>query len=132
MNKLSHGIASGQPELQATPSGSGWLGSLFLGLALVFVYMINGRDLGTYDTISASLLPFYILRGDGIYLDNEHLGHLRSNLPLPDFLTISHGRLVTLYPIAPALVAVPLFAPQVAVAGSLSSRVGPRSPGGAR
>ena len=59
--------------------------------------------------------PSHILRGDGIYLDNRLLGDVRSNLPFPDYLTISHGRLVTLYPVAPALVAVPLFAPQVAV-----------------
>ena len=62
-----------------------------------------------------ALLPLYILRGDGIYFDNRHLGKVGSDVPLPDFLTISHGRVVTLYPIAPALVAVPFFAPQVAV-----------------
>jgi hypothetical protein len=115
MNKLSHDTDSEQPELRTTPWGSGWLGSLCLGLALVFVYMINGQDLGTDDTISASVLPLYILRGDGIYFDNGHLGTVRSNRPLPDCLTTSHGRVVTLYPIAPALVAVPLVAPQVAV-----------------
>lgn len=115
MNKVSYDIASKQPGLQTTPWGSGWLGSLFLGLALFLAYMINDRDLGTDDTISASLLPLYILRGDGIYFDNKHLGNVRSNQPLPDCLTISHGRVVTLYPIAPALVAVPLVAPQVAV-----------------
>ena len=31
-------------------SQSGWLGSLFLGLALFLVYLINGRELGTEDT----------------------------------------------------------------------------------
>ena len=81
MNKVSHDNASKQPGLQATPRGSGWLGSLFLGLALVFVYMINGRELGTYDTISASLLPLCILRGDGIYFDIKLLGNVRSNRP---------------------------------------------------
>ena len=43
------------------------------------------------------------------------LGDVRLNPPFPDYLTISHGRLVTLYPVAPALVAVPFFAPQVAM-----------------
>lgn len=114
MNKVSHDTASEQPGLRATPWGSGWLGSLCLGIALVFVYMINGRELGTYDTISASLLPLHILRGDGIYLDSRRLGDVRLNPPFPDYMTISHGRLVTLYPVAPALVAVPFFAPQVA------------------
>jgi hypothetical protein len=115
MRILTHYNTSEQPRLKATAGGSGWLGSLFLGLALVFVYMINGRDLGTDDTISASMLPLFILRGDGIYFDNDHLGKVRSNRPLPNCLTSSHGRVVTLYPIAPALVAVPLVAPQFAV-----------------
>ncbi|HEX3448894.1 MAG TPA: hypothetical protein VHS97_11605, partial [Isosphaeraceae bacterium] len=66
MNKVSRDNTSKQPGLQATPSSSGWLGSIFLGLALFLVYMSNGRELGTYDTISASLLPLRILRGDGI------------------------------------------------------------------
>src|SRR5262249_35494166 len=56
-----------------------------------------------------------VLRGNGIYLDDEPRGMRRSNLAHPEFVTISHGRLVSLYPIAPALVAVPLYAPQVAV-----------------
>ena len=115
MNKLWHGIDSPNLATHSTSVLAGWPGSVFLGLALFFAYMINGRDLGTYDTISASLLPLYILRGDGIYFDNEHLGQVGLNKPIPDFLTISHGRVVTLYPIAPALVAVPFFAPQVAV-----------------
>jgi hypothetical protein len=115
MNKPTHGIASEQAGLKAKPLGSGWLGSLCLGLALVFVYMANGRDLGTYDTISAAMLPLFILRGDGIFFDNAHLGKWDSNLQLPDYLTISHGRVVTLHPIAPALVAVPLVVPQVAL-----------------
>jgi hypothetical protein len=115
MTKMPHSIASEQPGLKAQPQGSGWLGSLCLGLALVIIYMINGRELGTYDTISTSLLPLFIVRGEGIYFDNKLMGNIRPNVTLPGYLTISHGRLVTLYPIAPALVAAPLFAPQVAM-----------------
>jgi hypothetical protein len=115
MNKMPHVIASEQAGPKPTRPRTGWFGSLFLGLALVFIYMINGRDLGTYDTIANSMLPFFILRGGGIYFDNEVMGHMRSNARLPDHLTISHGRIVTVYPIAPALVVVPLFAPQVAL-----------------
>ena len=115
MTKMAHDIPSEQPGLKATPQGSGWRGSLCLGLALMVIYMINGRDLGTYDTISTSVLPLYIVRGEGIYFDNQLMGNMRSNGTVPDYLTISHGRIVTLYPIAPALVAVPLFAPQVAM-----------------
>jgi len=115
MNKVSHESAPAQPGLKAARRGSGWRGSLFLGLALVFAYMVNGRELGTYDTISASLLPLRILRGDGIYIDSRRQGDVRFNFPLPDYVTVSHGRLVTLYPVAPALVALPFFAPQLAI-----------------
>jgi hypothetical protein len=115
MNKVSSGTASEQPQRQATSRSSGWLGSLLLGLALVFVYLMIGRDTGSYDTISTTLLPLRVLRGNGIYLDDGPLGMRRPNLAHPEFVTISHGRLVSLYPIGPALVAVPLFAPQVAV-----------------
>ena len=115
MNKATHGIASEQSGLRTTPARSGWLVSLLLGLALVFTYMVNGRDLGTFDTISASLLPLTILRGGGVYFDSTALGSLRPNSALPGYLTISHGRTVTVYPIAPALVALPFVAPQVAL-----------------
>src|SRR5262245_43130185 len=115
MNKATQGLASEPAGLRATPWGSSWLGSLSLGLALAFIYVVNGRDLGTFDTLSSALLPLSILRGDGIYLDNGRLGELDTTRPLPAYLTISHGRVVTLYPIAPSLVAVPLVAPQVAV-----------------
>ena len=115
MNKGSYDNPAEQPGSKAIRRRSGWLGSLFLGMALVFVYLINGRELGTYDTISASTLPLNILRGEGVYLDSRRMGDLRSKPALPDYVTISHGRLVTLYPIAPALVELPFFAPQVAV-----------------
>ncbi len=115
MNEASRGTAPEQPRRPATPRGSGWLGSLSLGLALASVYLMNGRDMGTYDTIATTVLPLRILRGHGIYLDDAPTRMRRSNLAHPEFVTISHGRLVPLYPIAPAVVAVPLFAPQVAV-----------------
>ena len=115
MNQVSRGTASEQSQLPTTPRGSGWLGSLLLGFALVFVYLMNGRDMGTYDTIATTVLPLRILRGHGIYFDDERPGMRRSKLAHTGFVTISHGRLVSLYPIAPAVVAVPLFAPQVAV-----------------
>src|SRR5215831_11243308 len=115
MNKAAHGLASEPAGLQVRPWRSGWLGSMSLGLALAFIYLVNGRDMGTFDTLSTALLPLSILRGDGIYFDNGRLGAWDPTRPLPAYLTISHGRVMTLYPIAPALVAVPLVAPQVAL-----------------
>ncbi len=115
MNEASHGITSQKPALTPAPQGSGWLGSLFLGLSLVFVYLINGRELGTDDTFGASLLPLNILRGEGVYLENRRPGDVGLYGPIPFSMGISHGHIVTMYPLAPALVALPLVAPQVAL-----------------
>lgn len=115
MNQVSRGTAAERSQPTTTPRGSGRLGSLLLGVALVFVYMMNGRDMGTYDTIATTVLPLRILRGHGIYLDDGPTGMRRAKPAHNEFVTISHGRLVSLYPIAPAVVAVPLFAPQVAI-----------------
>ena len=115
MNTASHGIDSEKPRVHATPSGPGWLGSLVLGAFLLFVYLINGRNLGSMDTLPATLLPHNLLRGEGIFLENRyHLkGMLESDLRLVWKQT--RGHIVSSYPIAPALTAVPLIAPQVAV-----------------
>ena len=132
MNKLWHGIASPNLATHSTSVLAGWPGSVFLGLALFFAYMINGRDLGTYDTISASLLPLYILRGDGIYFDNEHLGQRGIELADPRLLDdLAWSRRDAVSDRAgPRRRALLCAAGRLA--GSISSGVGPRSPGGTR
>ena len=131
MNKQSRDVSSKPTALRTTARGAGWPGSLILGLALVVVYLINGRELGTEDTWPTALLPLNILRGDGIYLDNERLGTAELNQPILYCLTISHRHLVSLYPIAPAWsrcrslhrrLAMDLYRPGL----------GPKPPGGLR
>jgi hypothetical protein len=82
-------------------------------LVLALIYLANGRDIGTDDTYSATLLPLNILRGEGVYLGNRYHNHLPRNFPVPYFWTKTRGQIVTLYPIAPALVALPFVAVQV-------------------
>ena len=94
---------------------AGWLGWLVLGTFLVFVYLINGRQLTSDDTFSATVLPLNILRGEGLYLENQYRAIVGADFPLPYYWVRSRGHIVTLYPIAPALVALPLVAPQAAV-----------------
>jgi hypothetical protein len=115
MNHASRVMGSERSGSQPAPRGTGWFGSLILALALLFIYMINGRELGSEDTYSASLLPLNILRGDGIYLNNERLGNEDLTEPIPFCFAIARGHIVTVYPLAPALVELPLVAPQVAV-----------------
>ncbi len=115
MTRRSQGLGSENQQVQATPRRPGWLGSLALGALLLFIYLINGRDLGTDDTSSATLLPINILRGEGIYLENRYYPKQMAGTKLPFTWVWSRGHVVPLYPIGPALVAVPLVAPQVAV-----------------
>jgi hypothetical protein len=61
MNEASLGIGSENQRALATPPRPGWLGSLVLGAFLLLVYLINGRNLGTDHTYSATLLPRVIL-----------------------------------------------------------------------
>src|SRR6478735_7926318 len=96
-------------------TGRGWPGSTLLGLALFAVYLSNGREIGTYDTIPASLLPLTILRGEGLHLDRYDRLLAEPDGRLPAFVKRSRGHVVSRYPVAPAIVALPLIAPQVAV-----------------
>jgi hypothetical protein len=65
------------PEVQRVPESggrsvfraSGWLSLLLIFVGLALVYLANGQEIGTYDTIGTALLPLTILRGDGVYLD---------------------------------------------------------------
>ncbi len=118
MNTASHepGQSTRKSPAPAPTHRSSWLGSSALGIMLLSIYLCNGRDIGSDDTFSATLLPLNILRGEGVYLDNPRLGDIgtNKNIPLPYNWTRSHGRVVTLYPIAPALVAIPFVAPQIA------------------
>lgn len=91
-----------------------WGRSALLGLVLVVVYLVNGRDLGTYDTAATTMLPLILLRGEGVYLDRFAPPSARSpGARLVPYATLSRQHLLSRYPVAPALVLVPLVAPQV-------------------
>jgi hypothetical protein len=82
-------------------------------LLLLLIYSANARDLGTHDTIATTLLPLGVLRGDGLALD-RFLPLLQiAPGELYPFVVRSHGRIISRYPVAPALLIVPLVAPQV-------------------
>ena len=88
--------------------------SVVLGIAVALVYLANGREIGAFDTIPTTLLPLSIMRGDGLRLDRFRPLFLRVwGTPRPVFVTESAGHLISSYPVAPALVALPLVAPQI-------------------
>lgn len=104
-----------RPPGDCTGSGklSGWTASWILGIGIAMVYLANGREVGAYDTIPSTLLPLAILRGDGLHLDRFRPLLQVWGRPLPPFVTESGGHIISLYPVGPALVALPLVAPQV-------------------
>ena len=89
-----------------------WVTSILLGLTLFVIYCANRHEIGAGDTIPATLLPVAILRGDGLSL--SRFGVLWGN-NLPWYVTIKHGVIVSRYPLAPAIIALPLTLPQLVV-----------------
>lgn len=84
-----------------------------LGLALLLVYLANGRPIGTFDTMPSVFLPIGIIRGDGPYLDRFRAVLETPDGSLPLYATESRGHIVSRYPIAPAILAIPFELPQV-------------------
>jgi hypothetical protein len=81
---------------------------------LTSIYLINRREpIDTSDTVAAELLPFAMLRGDGPFLDRFSAILPPAGVPTSPSLAWSRGHIVSRYPIAPALLFVPLEAPQV-------------------
>jgi len=115
MSNASDSDAANQPGSSTDRRRKGWLGSLALGLALWAVYSANDNYLGSYDTVGTCLLPLNLLRGDGVYLDRFWLALRERNGELATFVVRSHDHIVSRYPLAPALLVLPLVAPQVAI-----------------
>src|SRR5579883_3523731 len=105
--------AGNDPNRRARSRGGGWWTSLILGLALLLIYSANARDLGTDDTVATTLLPLAFVRGDGLTLDRFPIVLQSGPAELPPFVVRSRGHIVSRYPVAPALVILPLVAPQV-------------------
>jgi hypothetical protein len=95
------------------PNEGGWGRSALLGLVLAAFYLMNGREVGTYDTAPGSLIPLAIVRGDGIYLERFEPRLMSFNGVLPVYVSRFGSHIVSRYPIAPGLLALPLVAPQV-------------------
>jgi hypothetical protein len=91
------------------------VGSLLLGLLLMAVYSANGRDISSLDTVATSMLPLTILRWEGVYVDHFVPVLRRSDGTLQPCVVRSRGHIVSRYPVAPALMVIPLAVPQVAI-----------------
>ncbi len=93
----------------------GWLGSLILAFVLVQVYLANPRDLSTYDTAATTMMTLTLIRGEGVYLDRFRPILLETRNQLKVFVVPWHGHMLSRYPVAPALLVLPLVVPQIAL-----------------
>jgi hypothetical protein len=88
---------------------------MILGFVLVPVYLANPRDLSTYDTAGTTMMTLTLIRGEGVYLDRFWPILLEKPKQLKVYVVRSRGHILSRYPVAPALLVLPLVAPQVAL-----------------
>jgi hypothetical protein len=100
----------------------GWPASMALGVVVAAAFLANGREIGAFDTIPATLLPLSIVRGDGLHLDRFRPLLRKWGASLPGFVAESGGHILPSYPVGPALVALPLIAPQIMILDVLEPR----------
>jgi len=81
-----------------------WL-RLGLGCALIVVYLANGRTIGSGDTVPNTLLAAGIADGQGLVLDRYR--PMIAGPEIPYWETERYGQLVSIYPVAPAVMAAP-------------------------
>src|SRR5262245_8923931 len=94
-----------------SPAGSARTSALLFA-ALLFIYSVNGREIGAVDTVPNILLPIAILRGDGPLL-NRFDATIRDRGDLPYWVEAHGEQLLSRYPILPALLALPVTWPQL-------------------
>jgi hypothetical protein len=113
IGQTSHPSAVERSPSDASSRVRGRWTSLILAPCLMIIYVANARELGTDDTLPTTLLSLCLTRGDGFSLD-RFSPLLREGDQVAPFVALSHGRIVSCYPAAPALLILPLVVPQVA------------------
>jgi hypothetical protein len=73
------------------------------------VYMSNGREISSGDTIPTVFTAISIVKHGTIYLDHLHDYYPYNNQPY--FISEQHGHLISNYPLFPAIMALPIIAP---------------------
>lgn len=81
----------------------------FLGILVFAVYLSNGREIGSYDTIPTNLTAYTLSRGQGLALDRFDRLLRESDGRRSPYVAESGGHLVSRYPLATAVMAVPVF-----------------------
>ena len=110
----------GREETPASPAPWTWrtTGMALIWSAGVFaIYLANGREIWSGDSVPAKYLTCALVRGDGFYLDRYRGEVLKwwPNPGMPYYVTMVDGHYVSRYPIGPVLVALPFTVPQMLV-----------------
>ena len=88
-------------------------------IALLAIYLSNGRTFGQIDSLPASLLPVALLVDGSITYDGIIEGLDRGKVP-SGFRQTDRG-LVSLFPVATGLLALPFYAPVIALKALVST-----------
>ena len=80
-----------------------------LFLSCVLLYNLNHRYQGTADTAPNVYLPISLILHQDFYLDRFPSLPNADKKPPPYYLQPSHGRLISSFPVLPALLAVPVY-----------------------
>ena len=100
-----------------------WAVSIVLAVVLGAVYLVNDRELGSFDTAPVTAAAVSLGRGEGVYVDRFlPCWGIRPREKLPTFLARWHGRTISRYPMAPALTALPIVACLVAYCDRMAPR----------
>ena len=79
------------------------------------IYLANGREIWSGDSVPAKYLTCAVVRGDGFYLDRYRRDVLKwwPYPGVPYYVSVVDGHLVSRYPIGPVFVALPFTMPQM-------------------
>jgi hypothetical protein len=75
----------------------------------IFLYNFTRHYLGTSDTVPNMYLPVSIILHGDFYLDRFPTLPRINQRPLPYFLQFRNGRVISSYPVLPAIMAVPVY-----------------------
>ena len=91
--------------------------ALLWSAGLYVIYLANGREIWSGDSVPAKYLACAIVRGDGFYLDRYRPEVMKwwPHPGMPYYASVVDGHLVSRYPIGPVLVALPFTWPQMLV-----------------
>ncbi len=85
-----------------------WAASIGLGLVALAVYLANGHDIGTDDTLPACLIPHTLARGDGLRLDHFQPVLEAGPGDLVGCVSRKRGHIVSRHPVGAGILAAPL------------------------